>query len=121
MSDSQSPQSVKVDPKGSTPATPVTPGGGAAPGTASGAGTPPAQPHGPGRVKRTARQIKQAFLVIIGALIAIFAITNLDPVPVSWIFGDPVSTPLIVVIAIALVAGLAIGWLLAKLSARNSD
>lgn len=115
MSTPQPPQSVTVDPKG-TPAA-GTPPTGPTPGT-------PAQPprhEGPGRVKRTARQVKQALLVVIGALIAAFAISNRDEVRVRWIFGDPVSTPLILVIAIALVAGLVLGWIIAKLSGRNSD
>jgi uncharacterized integral membrane protein len=121
------PQSVKIESKG-VPADPGAPVGGAGtsggsgPAGAPGAGTPkPAAPAGPGRVKRTARQVKQALLVIVGALIAIFAVTNRDPVRVNWIFGETASTPLILVIAIALVAGFVIGWLVAKLGNWKSD
>ncbi len=109
MSNQQPPQSVQVDPKGSGPST--TPGAPA---------TPPLH-EGPGRVKRTARSVKQVLLVVIGALIAAFAISNSQDVKVRWIFGDPVFAPLILVIGIALVAGLVLGWIIAKLSSRGSD
>ena len=56
----------------------------------------------------------------IGALIAAFAISNSQEVKVRWIFGDAVQVPLIVVIVIALVAGLIIGWVAAKLGSRHS-
>ena len=108
MSTPQPPQSVQVDPKGS--ATPNEPGG-----------TPTPRRHGPGRVKRTARTFKQVVLVVIGALIAAFAISNNQEVKVRWIFGDPVFAPLILVIVIALVAGLVLGWIASKLSGRGSD
>ncbi|MDO9356704.1 MAG: LapA family protein [Solirubrobacteraceae bacterium] len=124
------PQTVKIESKGAQPAPGGAngpaggPGQGGAPATPGGAnpkGTPPAPASGPGRVKRTARQVKQALLVIVGALIAIFAVTNRDPVRVNWIFGETASTPLILVIAITLVAGFVIGWLVAKLGNRKGD
>ena len=112
MSTPQPPQSVQVDPKGAGP--------GAQPSTPEGADRQ-ARHQGPGRVKRTARTVKQVLLVVIGALIAAFAISNSQDVKVRWIFGDPVFAPLILVIGIALVAGLAIGWIAAKLSGRGND
>ena len=86
---------------------------------APGAGAQP-QPSGPGVVKRTTNTVKRFTLVIIGALIALFAVLNTRDVTVDWIFGTPVETPLIVVIVVALVAGLIIGWIAAKLSGRSS-
>lgn len=121
MSTPNSPQNVRVDPKGSAtdPAQPL-PG---TPGTTGAPGTPASPPkhEGPGRVKRTARTVKQVLLVVLGALIAAFALSNLEDVKVRWIFGDAVDVPLIAVIGISLVAGLVIGWLGAKLTGRNSD
>ncbi|MEN0013699.1 MAG: LapA family protein, partial [Solirubrobacteraceae bacterium] len=94
----------------------------AAPGTAgpTSPGVPPtAEPHGKGVVKRTATNVKQALLIVIGALAALFAVFNSQNVQVHWIFGDAVNTPLILVIAIAFVAGAVIGWIAAKLGGRN--
>ena len=78
--------------------------------------------RGPGVVKKTTSTIKRVLLVVIGALIALFAVFNSQNVEVKWWFtGDPIQTPLILAIFVALVAGAAIGWLAAKLSGRHSD
>jgi uncharacterized integral membrane protein len=49
----------------------------------------------------------------LGALVALFAVLNLDEVKVSWIVGTQ-ETPLIIVIALSVVVGAALGWLLAR-------
>lgn len=102
-------------------AQPTTGGPAATPRPAAGAPGAPTQerPSGPGVVKRTTNTVKRFTLVIIGALIALFAVLNTDQTEVDWIFGDPVQTPLIVVIAVALAAGLIIGWTAAKLGRRG--
>ena len=105
MSTPQPPQSVRVDPKGAP--------------TGSGPVTPDPHKQGPGVVKRTTSTIKRILLVVIGALIALFAVFNSQNVEVRWIFGDPIQTPLILAIAVTLVAGMAIGWLTAKLNSRD--
>ena len=46
----------------------------------------------------------------IGALVAVFAVLNLDEVEVNWIVGT-VSTPLIVVIGVTFLLGMAMGWI----------
>lgn len=103
-------------------ANPAAGGPAAAPRPAAGAPGAPTQPqpHGPGVVKRTTNTVKRFTLVIIGALIALFAVLNTDQTEVDWIFGTPVQTPLILVIAVAFLAGAIIGWLVAKLSGRGN-
>ena len=48
--------------------------------------------------------------LIIGALVAAFAVVNLDEVEVNWIFGTA-QTPLIIVIAVSFGLGAAAGWI----------
>lgn len=45
----------------------------------------------------------------LGALAVLFAAVNLDDVEVNWVIGTW-DTPLIVVIALSLLVGAAIGW-----------
>jgi uncharacterized integral membrane protein len=45
--------------------------------------------------------------LLLGALIAVFAVTNLDPVEVNWLFGTW-STPLIIVIGVSAAIGAAL-------------
>lgn len=73
----------------------------------------------PGVVKRTWRTTTRIALVVIGVLVGLFAAVNTRSVEVSWVFGDPLQTPLIVAIAVALVAGILIGWLTAALRHRR--
>jgi uncharacterized integral membrane protein len=49
----------------------------------------------------------------LGAVVALFAVLNLDEVKVSWIVATS-ETPLIIVIAFSVIVGAAIGWLLAR-------
>jgi uncharacterized integral membrane protein len=48
--------------------------------------------------------------LIIGALVALFAVLNLERVDVNWIFGTW-RTPLIIVIAVSFLLGACAGWI----------
>ena len=48
--------------------------------------------------------------VLVGALVAVFAVLNVDEVEVNWIFGTA-QTPLIVVIAVTFALGALTGWI----------
>ncbi|MFT4035008.1 MAG: LapA family protein [Patulibacter sp.] len=87
----------------------------------SSAGSTPeaAASGGPGALRRTTNRAKRILLVAIGAVVALFATFNSQPVEVRWIFGAPIRTPLILAIAVAFIAGVAIGWLVAKLGGRS--
>jgi uncharacterized integral membrane protein len=56
------------------------------------------------------RQVAAAVLAAIGG---VFAVANLDQVKVNWVLGTW-STPLIVVIALSLVIGAALGFLVSR-------
>jgi uncharacterized integral membrane protein len=57
--------------------------------------------------------------VAIGALVALFAVLNLDEVEVNWIFGTA-DTPLILVIAVTFLLGAATGWIASMSRRRRS-
>ncbi len=76
-------------------------------------------PQRPGVVRRTTNTVKRFMLVLLGVILTLFAVSNSQDVKVRWVFGDPVSTPLILVIAITFVVGATIGWLFAKLGGRH--
>ena len=69
---------------------------------------PPAKRSGSALMSRENRRTVAG--LSIGALVAVFAVLNLDEVQVNWIVGT-VSTPLIVVIAITFLLGTVIGWI----------
>jgi uncharacterized integral membrane protein len=50
--------------------------------------------------------------LVIGALVALFAVLNRDDVEVNWIFGTA-QTPLIIVIAVSFLLGAVVGWIAA--------
>lgn len=50
--------------------------------------------------------------LVVGAVVAVFAVLNLDDVQVNWIFGTW-STPLIVVIAVTFLLGALAGYVAA--------
>jgi uncharacterized integral membrane protein len=52
-----------------------------------------------------------------GALVAAFAILNLDKVEVNWIVGEG-RTPLIIVILISVLVGAALGFLIGRSRAK---
>lgn len=119
------PPSSTARPGTGAPAGPATgtPGSGPVTGTGPAGGAAPAGRAGrqrPGVVKRTTNTVGRVLLIVVGALIAIFAIVNLQDVEVDWIFGR-VQTPLILALVVALVAGIIIGWLAAKLGNRGSN
>jgi uncharacterized integral membrane protein len=76
-------------------------------------GEPPAKRGGAGKgggplAKENRRALAGA---IIGAIVAVFAVLNLDEVEVNWIVGSG-STPLILVIAVSFALGAGFGWAL---------
>ena len=78
------------------------------------------EPQRSGVVQRTRRRATRVALVVVGVLVGLFAAVNTRDVAVSWVFGDPLQTPLIVVIGVCLLAGLVLGWLAATLRHRGS-
>jgi uncharacterized integral membrane protein len=68
---------------------------------------------GPTPARRGRReQLRLAGAFALGALAVLFAVLNLDDVQVNWIIGTW-NTPLIVVIALSILVGAVIGWVLA--------
>jgi uncharacterized integral membrane protein len=61
---------------------------------------------------------RQIALVALGGVGAAFAVLNFDEVEVNWILGTW-DTPLIVVIALSMVVGAALGMLVSR--RRKSD
>jgi uncharacterized integral membrane protein len=72
---------------------------------------------GRGRETAAKRSRKEsARLVVVAAvsaLLALFAVLNLDEVEVNWIVGT-FDTPLIVVVAVSVLIGAALGYLAAR-------
>jgi uncharacterized integral membrane protein len=63
---------------------------------------------------------RQIALVALGGVGAAFAVLNFDEVEVNWILGTwDTPTPLIVVIALSMVVGAALGMLVSR--RRKSD
>lgn len=81
--------------------------------------TQTADSSGPGAVERTTATARRTALIAIGVIFGLFAAVNTRQVRVSFMFGD-VTMPLIIVILITLLAGMAIGWLAATLRKRGS-
>ena len=69
---------------------------------------PPAKRGGTGLISKENRRTVAG--LSIGALVAVFAVLNLDEVQVNWIVGT-VSTPLILVIGITFLLGAVLGWI----------
>ena len=76
--------------------------------------TPGARPPAPKRRGSLLAKENRRLLygLVIGALVAVFAVLNLDEVEVNWIFGTA-QTPLIVVIAVTFLLGALTGWIAA--------
>lgn len=74
----------------------------------------PAPDPGKGVVKKTTDTATRFVLVLLGAFAALFAVFNSNSVEVKWFFGDPIQTPLILVIVICLAVGFAGGWILGR-------
>jgi uncharacterized integral membrane protein len=59
---------------------------------------------------RSRREVARDVLVLGVVVVAIvFAVVNIDSVKVDWIVGSS-SAPLIIVIAISVIAGFVLGW-----------
>ena len=71
----------------------------------------------PGRPRSSADRTRTAAALMIGALLAVFAVLNTGKVDVNWILGTA-QTPLIVVIVVNLALGFVAGYLLARRGAR---
>jgi uncharacterized integral membrane protein len=63
--------------------------------------------------RRRREQARTAAAFGLGGLGALFAILNVDEVDVNWILGTW-STPLIIVIALSIVVGAALGYLVGR-------
>jgi uncharacterized integral membrane protein len=77
---------------------------------------PANKPVGTGAEPPARRRREQARTVAafgLGGLGALFAVLNVDEVDVNWILGTW-STPLIVVIALSMVIGAGLGYLVAR-------
>jgi uncharacterized integral membrane protein len=70
---------------------------------------------GRGRQPERSRKERARVVVVAGvsALAALFAVLNLDEVEVNWIVGT-FDTPLIVVIAVSILLGAALGYVAAR-------
>jgi len=69
-------------------------------------GKPAKRPGGP--LARENRRLVAG--LVIGAVVALFAVLNLDKVEVNWIVGSG-RTPLIIVIGVSFALGVAAGYL----------
>ena len=66
------------------------------------------------RAKRSRKESARLVAVAtVSALVALFAVLNLDEVEVNWIIGT-FDTPLIVVIAVSVLLGAALGYVAAR-------
>ena len=68
--------------------------------------------------RRRREQARRASLLALAALIVAFAVTNLKEVKVKWIVGSG-HAPLIIVIVVSLVIGVALGHFAERRSARR--
>jgi uncharacterized integral membrane protein len=72
-----------------------------------------------GRGRETARKrsrrenTRLVVVAAVSAVVALFAVLNLDEVEVNWIVGT-FDTPLIVVVAVSVLIGAALGYLAAR-------
>ncbi|HWT95211.1 MAG TPA: lipopolysaccharide assembly protein LapA domain-containing protein [Solirubrobacteraceae bacterium] len=78
-------------------------------GTGTGGGAPGGKPakRGGGPLAKENRRL--LYGLVLGAIVAVFAVLNLDDVRVNWVFGTW-STPLILVIAVTFLLGAATGY-----------
>jgi uncharacterized integral membrane protein len=61
---------------------------------------------------------RQVAALVLAAVGAVFAVLNLDDVKVNWILGNW-RTPLIVVIALSMLVGAALGFLVSRSRGRG--
>lgn len=79
--------------------------------------TPSQPPQQPARRRDRRETARTAAALVVGALIAAFAVLNFHDVRVNWILGTW-STPLILVIAVSFLLGVAAGLLGPRLRRR---
>lgn len=72
------------------------------------------------RRPRRLERVRLVVAMVLGALIALFAVLNVDPVVVNWGFGSW-STPLIAVIAVSATIGAALDRLTVHRSRRRKN
>jgi putative membrane protein len=58
--------------------------------------------------------------LVVGAIVAAFAVVNLDDVEVDWIFTSS-QTPLIVVIALSFALGAVAGWAFTQIRRKRKS
>jgi uncharacterized integral membrane protein len=68
-------------------------------------------------VDRPAARSRPIAALVLSGLGVLFAVLNVDEVDVNWILGTW-STPLIVVIAVSMVIGVGLGFLVARRRSR---
>jgi uncharacterized integral membrane protein len=74
------------------------------------------EPTPPKRSRReTARDLSVLAVVVVAV---VFAVVNIDSVKVDWIVGSS-KAPLIIVIAISVIAGFVLGWYGQRSGARR--
>jgi uncharacterized integral membrane protein len=73
----------------------------------------PVSAEGRAPARRRREQARTVAAVGLGGLAAAFAVLNVDEVEVNWILGTW-STPLIIVIALSIVLGAALGFLVGR-------
>ena len=69
--------------------------------------------HGSAPERSKRERARLVMVAAVGALAALFAVFNLDQVEVNWLIGTW-ETPLIVVIALSIVLGAALGYLVTR-------
>lgn len=74
---------------------------------------PPDEPPRSAVTRSRAERARLVVAFLLGALVVLFAVLNLERVVVHWIFFVSL-TPLIVVIVLCLLIGVAIGWVVAR-------
>jgi uncharacterized integral membrane protein len=73
----------------------------------------PVGPDGRKPARRRREQARTVAAVGLGGLGALFAVLNIDEVEVNWILGTW-STPLIIVIALSILIGAGLGYLVGR-------
>ena len=75
----------------------------------------PSSAHGREPAAKRSRKESARLVAVatVSALVALFAVLNLDEVEVNWIIGT-FDTPLIVVIAVSVLLGAALGYVAAR-------
>ena len=79
----------------------------------------PTPKHRPGLGMARREQVRLVGAGVLGVLLVAFAILNLDAVEVNWLLGTW-STPLIVVIVVATLFGMAIDRVLVRRSRKRA-